>query len=139
MKIADTSFKARSWSNGPQIGNLQAVTSLNHAQVRLQISSFPVFIFILCSPGSLSLNYFNIPCSFFKIVWIWVLPIWNTLASSLTPHCFLFMLYNLYILSHVKLRIFFFGPPWNQKNMCELKLFTLICLIHFMLVHMHYV
>ena len=144
--------KARSWSNCPQTGSFWAVTSLNYAQVSLLISLFPVFlIFLLQSPGSLSLNCFNILCSFFKTVWILVLPTWNTLASSLAPQCFLFMLYNLYFF---KLRFFFFAPTWKHsvqtrlkmnlnlkqiKNVSELKLFTLICLIHFMLGHVHYI
>ena len=115
-------FRARSWSNGPQTGSLRAVTSLNHAQVSLLISSFPVFlIFYLRSPGSWYLNCFNIPCSFFKIVWIWVSPTWNTLASSLTPHCFLFMLIFMLITCTFsgKLRFFFFAPPWKKARSAD--------------------
>ena len=98
-------FKAHSWSNCPQTGSFWAVTSLNYAQVSLLISSFPVFlIFLLHSPGSLSLNYFNILFSFFKIVWILVLPTWNNLASSLAP---VFSFYALkLVLFQVKVFLF---------------------------------
>ena len=101
-----------------QTGSLRAVTSLNHAKVSLLISSFPVFL--LLSPRSLSLNCFNIPCLFFKIVWIWVLPTWNTLASSLAPHFVFFLCFITYTFS-CKVKVFLFCSAMKALSADKVK------------------